>query len=187
MFNALNITMARFLSLSTVSGVLLCGITSSGCLISPPIDLEDPRENSPPFIHEDRVSPGTTRVVASGDSNVTLSVDTLYDPDNEEELEYAWYSPTLGTLRTGTAYPVAGQDEDQLSYGIFYSFDGPSYVFSPCQSALQGRQSETVWLYVTDGELQFTSNEGVQIDPDKGGFIISWSWVIDLGDVVCGG
>lgn len=159
---------------------------TTGCILAPPIELEEPFENYPPFIHEDRVSPDTTRVVASGDTPITLSVDTLYDPDNETELEYAWYSTTLGTLSTGKAL-LSPQGTEELSYGIFYAYDGPTFIFSPCQPALQGRQSETIWLYVTDGEWEFTNNEGVQIDQDQGGFVTSWSWVVDLRDVTCGG
>ena len=164
----------------------LTALGAVSCLVSPPLGLEDPLENHPPFLDEAIVSPPATTIVASSEGSVLLQADVLYDQDDEDELYYAWYSGTLGTITTGTLRrrPTEG---GALVYGIFYAFEGTTYNFQPCQAALRGRQSETLWLYVTDRQWESTDSSGVELARDQGALLTSWSWVIDLGDVVCGG
>ncbi len=175
--------MAYFLCTKRYAGIgLLC--LQSACLFAPPLQLEEPFENHPPFIGASNVSPQATTVVASADSSVTMSVETVYDQDQESELFYAWYSVTLGTITTGTLDPLDDEFSTRVD-GIFYEYNGTSYELSPCQIALRGRQSETLWLYITDRQWERTSSAGVEID--DGAFLASWSWVVDLRDVTCGG
>lgn len=177
-------TLAYFLSTTCYVTVMIPLCSLGACLVSPPLELAEPFENHPPFINAASVSPQATTVVASSDSSVTLGVEALYDQDQESELFYAWYSVTLGTITTGTIDPL--DDEfNTLIDGIFYEYNGTSYELSPCQIALRGRQSETLWLYVTDRQWERTSSSGVEID--DGAFLASWSWVVDLRDVTCGG
>ena len=154
-----------------------------GCIFAPTYDYAPPEENHPPLIHPDQVRPAQQIIVASGADEIVLSVDRVYDLDDEPELYYIWYSSTLGTVKDSTL--ARSSDNLAENYGVFYGYDGEDadYRVRPCADELRGRQSETVWFYLTDRNWESVS--AVEPEYDDGAFLVSWSWVIDLRDVTC--
>lgn len=168
------------------SAVALASL-QAGCILAPPIETEPQPRNHPPHIWRESVRPQDEIIFASGANDIELAVDAVFDQDEEEVLDFAWYIPTLGRIETGkldlvgSVEEIEGTDESEL--GIFYQYEETSYTISPCDSELSGRQSVTVWFYVSDRNWEGTSSTGVTTAP--GAFLTSWAWVIDLSNATC--
>ena len=160
----------------------------SGCILSPPVEAETPT-NRAPYLNEDDALPQERVVVLTDpvdgeDRTVQLSMNRLYDPDDEAQLYYAWYSPRLGLLDESSVGRVsAGEAFD--AFGTYYAYGGSGVrqIVNPCDPRLLGVAQETVWLYVSDEDWSRTGAEGVEEQP--GAFKVSYAWVLDLSQITC--
>lgn len=166
--------------------IVCVAVAPAGCILSPPIEDAEVDQNYPPFLVSEAMTPPDEVYVArdSDSASITFSVDRFYDPDPEDRLYYAWYSPTpgLGILENETRPRT---QQEATSFGIAYAFEGTSFSLNPCQDLLTGSQSISLWLYVTDRPWASTGTNGVEPDRDAGAFMTSWTWIIDRSNLIC--
>ena len=165
-------------------GMALCATlgVAQGCLLGPPVEVEPPRENRPPYVDRDGVLPPDEIVFAGNAAEIRLSLDRIYDPDGEQVLYYAWYSPARSELLSSNRLGRVSSASE--AYGaLFAQYEPVSYSVNPCVAALRGRQTETIWFYLTDRPWQRIGSAGLVAE--EGAFLTSWVWVIDLSLVTC--
>lgn len=142
-----------------------------------PVVRENP-PNRPPYIAPDSVSPSGSRLTVFPDQagDARLSVDRLYDPNEEDELHYVWFSNRDRVLREFTV-PRTG--ETTINGTRYQTYEGVSWsdfdVGARCSDDVSA--TETIWLYVSDGPFRRVGNEGVEAS--RGAFKVSHSWVVD--------
>lgn len=174
--------MARHLHiLGAVLGSLGSGtamLILTGCVVPPPIEPEAPEENFPPFI--DDVEPATRTTQVTTSAPLVLSA-RLFDPNAEQSLSVAWIGEKTGFIKTGR---FRIEPTEELDRGIFYEFGQTSHELSTCTSVLRFEDQETIWVYVSDGQLDFPSPNTIE---SEGGFIESHSWLLELDPNRCDG
>lgn len=168
---------SSFLGVASWCLLLLSSLSLVGGVGCGPVVPETPTQH-PPYIDPDSVSPSGSRLTVFPDQagNARLSVDRLYDPNEEDELYYAWFSDRDRLLRefnvprTGTA---------TLNGTRYHTYEGVSWSdFDPASRCSDGiSATETIWLYVSDGPFRRVGNAGVE--PGRGSFMVSHSWVVD--------
>ena len=161
--------------------VLVAVMFMNACLVAPPIEPEPPDINKPPFVDPDRVQPELSVVTVTTADEINVQATELYDPNPEESLSWVFLSEKSGVLRSSRSQPAL--DQEDLYLGIFYRFEGASYLFNPCNQDVRGEPTETIFLYVSDRPFQdITDNEVVV---EEGAFLDAWGWVFQIPPGVC--
>ena len=148
-----------------------------GCLLAPPVEIEAAQENLPPYIDYSETFPAQEVVFADDTDTIELSAGGLFDPNPEPELFYVWYSATRSEVLDSTNTVLIERGE------LFSQYAPVSISINPCARDLQGRQSESIWLYLTDRRWERVGSAGVV--PAPGAFLTARAWTLDLSFVVC--
>ncbi len=155
-----------------------------GCILSPPLVNEEVEQPQPPFIDLEQVRPRTIPYVANNEEIIDLAVNEAYDPNQEDQLYYAFFSDRLGTLDSGNIQLRRdASNAPIITNEVFFTYEGISYGFNPCALGLDGAESETVFFYLSDRNWESTGRSGVV--PEDGAYTTSTSWVIDLTSAGC--
>lgn len=152
----------------------------SACIITPPIEPEPPDINQPPYIEPDRVRPQESIIAITDGNEIELQVTELFDPNLEESLHYALVGEKNGLVRIGLS--GLSLDQDELYRGVFYRYEGVSYLLNPCSIALRGESTETIFLYVSDRPIEINDSD---ITIAEGAFLDVWAWVFQLQAGIC--
>ncbi|MBA2663458.1 MAG: hypothetical protein H0U74_14315 [Bradymonadaceae bacterium] len=167
-------------------GLTLVGLVS-GCLLTPPIEPQEPEMNYPPFIDPDFVRPEREvirverEVGRVGVPPIRVSVETFLDPNAENVLYYAWIGKRLGLIEQAQVGP--NLEQTSLYKGIFYQFGRVEIEIDPCIDRLRGVDSETLWVFVADRRFVRVAGDGVQVE--AGGYLDSHAWVFEFDAGLC--
>lgn len=149
--------------------VAAVAVAAAGC---GPVEPE-PRTNDPPYIGE--VVPPQSIVDVSGqNTEETITAVQLYDPDREDSLSVRWLSDRRGFLSDTNSNRVR---ETTLNGRRFHQFEEVSVTIDLCAPDDQLSGRETVWLYVSDRDIEQSSDGTVR--PGAGGYLVSHSWVFE--------
>jgi hypothetical protein len=158
-------------------------LLSASCVLSPPIEPRSVEVNQPPYISPDFILPAEEVVRVDfipEEGAITLTARQFFDPNNEVELYYAWVAEGGWLIESSKVGPTDGSD---LYQGLFYRFGGVEYRFDPCGPNVLGKESETIWIFVSDRPWKRVSNSGVE--PESGGFVDSRAWVFQFKPGLC--
>ena len=164
----------RWGAVCVVSGVW------SGCLVAPPLSSAPIDQPKPPFFELRDALPADLVIVAQEDT-LTLEVLRTYDPNDEESLYYAFYSPRLGLLDQGSLDPEEGSGPNYVNglyKGVFLPYEGTSATYNPCDTRLEQFESDTVFFYLSDRPWESTGLTGVE--PREDARTLTHAWFIDL-------
>ena len=155
----------------------LIGATACG-----PVEPEPPEPNRAPYIPPDRVRPDR-RLVDVDTLNggvVELEVTELLDPNDENQLFYAWIGDQRGIQRVGNVDSV---DTTRINGDSYHTFQAVNLRINPCDVVGTGTRHETIWLYVSDRRFEDVSND--RAVPRTGAFVVSRTWVLAYAPQIC--
>lgn len=148
----------------------------SSCLIAPPIQAEPPDQSRPPFL--DFMQPEDPVVTVDDGGGVTLSV-RAFDENRHDQLFYVW----LGEELRATSGVAGLETVDELAEDeLFYSYGIIELTINPCGSDLEDVTNETVWVYVSDRDLDI---QGSTVETEVDGFVTTFAWSLNISPGIC--
>ena len=124
------------------------------------------------------MDPADRTVAVTGPESIILTA-RAFDENPHDFLRVIWVGEELQPRFGNVARQTDVLEEDEL----YYRFDVVEFeINSPCNLDVQ---KEVVTVYVADAPLEFIGDSVQLSDPAAGGFITTFTWILDFQPGAC--